>query len=324
MNRILLFSAFVLISLASVAQNTNGRINQHYDDGYGNGYGNGGYYDNGYSNNDVINGRRNNYNDPRNIIVPELTVVEVGGEARVFYPSFLRELRPTSLRVESNDYVFATTQTNEYFKIKGRKSGRNIQIICRYRWTSSNGGQTQSHDDVYVFYANVVRVDPEEVHIPKEINIGWGNGEYLKPKLYPENAETRLTFETSDPQVVTVGSSGYLTGVSLGEATVTVTTSNGISTSTDVTVVIPECEKVSFDATSHTLEYVGDKAQLVAKFKPEHADPIFSWESSDPDVIKIDDDGNAEAVGEGKCAIWLRSDNGKQYYKNFKIKAAKK
>lgn len=322
MKKYFIFLAAMLMTVVSVAQNNGyGNGGQRYD----NGYGNGGYYDNnGYNNGGVVNGRGNyNYNDPRNIIVPELTVVEVGGEARVFYPSFIRELRPASLRVESNDFVFATTQTNEYFKIKGRKAGRNIQIICRYRWNSQNGNQTQPHDDVYVFYANVIRVDPETVTLPKEINVGWGCEARVYPKVYPENAETQYSYETSDPKIVTVNQFGTLTGVFTGEATVTVTTSNGLTAMAEVNVVVPECEKVSFDANSHTLEYVGDEVDLVAKIKPEHADPILSWESSDPDVISIDDDGHAEAVGEGKCAIWLRSDNGKQYYKNFKIKRKK-
>jgi len=66
----------------------------------------------------------------------------------------------------------------------------------------------------------------------------------LSYTLEPENAnETGVTWQSSHPEVATVSSTGIVTAISVGQATITVTTNDGTYTASSVvTVALPESE----------------------------------------------------------------------------------
>lgn len=269
-------------------------------------------------------GDRNYPNRQYDALQNQVTIVEVGGTAELYLPSRIRELRPTSVTFRSNDYVDVSRQTREYCTIRGRKSVRATQVICRYRWEEVSAGKKIPHEDFYTFNIAVLRVEPEAVNIDQELVVGWDCETVLRPVLYPENAECGFTYRSSDTKVATVSTRGVVRGVSLGEADITITTTTGLTTETHIRVAIPECESISFDTPSKHFEEIGDEMDLSVTIKPLHAEPQLRWESSDPDIISVDDQGHIRALAPGKAAIWLRTDNGKQHYKNFKIKEPKK
>lgn len=254
---------------------------------------------------------------------PQYTIVEVGGSAQLFLPSYINELSPTKVRFVSNDYVTVKSQYKTDCTIVGKKASSNVQVICRYSWETVDNGQKKSHDDVFVFYVRVIRVDPEGINLPQEMEVGWGKSFDLKPELYPEHAECGFSFKSDDTDIASISTKGRIEGLELGETVLTVTTTNGLTASTVLRVVIPQCEHIEFEQSVRTFDTVGDEMKLTPVIKPLHAEPNITWESSDPEVITVDQDGNCKAVAAGKAAIWIKTDNGKKYYKNYKIKEPK-
>ncbi len=119
-----------------------------------------------------------------------------------------------------------------------------------------------------------------------------------------EAADKTVTWKSSDDNVATVSSSGLVTAVGNGTATITVTTKTGSKTATcNVTVNIAVTE-VSLDKNEVTLFKCGETLQLTAMISPsEAADKSLKWESSDETVATVSDSGLVTAVNRGTCTI---------------------
>lgn len=253
------------------------------------------------------------------------TLVEMGGTAQLFLPSYINELQPKSVKFLSNDYITVTQQSRTDCTIKGIRPGAAVQVVCRYAWETTVNGQRRNHEDVYVFNVRVTRIDPENVLLPQLIEVGWGQTVMLRPELYPENASCGFSYRSGNTDIAQVQTNGLIKGLKLGETTITVTTTNGVSAETLLKVILPPCEKIEFRAQdTGSFSTVGDEMDFIPVIRPENAQPKYEWSSSDDSVIQIDSKGHAKIVGAGRAAIWIRTDNGKQYYKNFNVKAPKK
>ncbi len=263
-------------------------------------------------------------NAAQEIYKQQIVILEVGGKAEVYLPSFIRELRPSSVNFRSNDYIDVVTQNRDYCTIRGRKSTRATQLICHFRWDEIVSGKKINHEDHYSFNVQVLRVEPEGVSLPQITTVGWDCSKSVSPVLYPKSAECGFTYRIADMSIATVSTGGVIVGRQLGETELTVTTSNGFSATGTVRVVIPQCEDVKFEASTKDFDYVGDEMDLTPEISPSRAKPQLTWESSDPNILTVDQNGHVKAISEGKAAIWLYTDNGKKYYKNYKVKVPKK
>ena len=73
---------------------------------------------------------------------------------------------------------------------------------------------------------------------PATANVEGGSTVQLTATVAPANAtDTSVTFESDDEAVVTVDANGLVTGIAAGEATITVTTTDGEFTDTSVVTV---------------------------------------------------------------------------------------
>lgn len=71
------------------------------------------------------------------------------------------------------------------------------------------------------------------VATPATITVAVSGTDQITSAVNPDDAEQSVTYESSDPSVATVSSSGVVTGVSAGSATITVTsTADGTKTDT--------------------------------------------------------------------------------------------
>lgn len=88
-------------------------------------------------------------------------------------------------------------------------------------------------------YCNVIvnSYPPTKISLsPDEIEITEGKSQSLKCELYPSGASAKLTWTSDNPSVATVNSE-RVTGVSAGKARISVTTDNGLSAYSDITVI---------------------------------------------------------------------------------------
>lgn len=79
-------------------------------------------------------------------------------------------------------------------------------------------------------------VKPEAISLPSSKELKIGESIALTPSLAPSDAVTTYTWSSDKKSVATVSSSGVVTGISKGTATITVSTDNGLSAQCSITV----------------------------------------------------------------------------------------
>lgn len=146
------------------------------------------------------------------------------------------------------------------------------------------------------------------------IEITEGETQQLKPVFTPENASNQnVTWKSSSTAVATVSSTGLVTAVQEGTATITVTTEEGGKTATcQVTVkkkVIP-VTSVSLDKSTLTLTEE-ETYQLTATIDPADAtNQNVSWTSDDTAVATVSSEGLVTAVQAGTATITVTTEDG--------------
>ena len=154
----------------------------------------------------------------------------------------------------------------------------------------------------------------EEIVPPTELTISGKNevevGKMLNLSLAyaPDNATKGVTWASSDPEVATVNN-GVVKGVKEGKVTITATSTvdTNISTTFEVTVIAAQ-EVVVIKPISITLSgeeevEVGYSIRLSATILPDGADNSIRWESTKPEVAKVDEKGIVTGVSEGTTYI---------------------
>lgn len=147
---------------------------------------------------------------------------------------------------------------------------------------------------------------------PTTADMTIGTTQTLVVAVAPENATDKsYAWSTSNPSVATVADD-VVTAVGVGNATLTVTTTDGKHTATCTVVVSePEIPVTGITVTPSTLELeVGETNSLVVTVAPENAsDKTYTWLSSDPSVVTVADD-MVTAVGTGNATLTATTNDG--------------
>lgn len=159
-------------------------------------------------------------------------------------------------------------------------------------------------------YVHVEKVDPVSVALPAPGPIYIGQQLTLVPKLSPNNAQTTYSWSSSIPDIAMINSSGVLTGVSVGNTTITVTTANNLSASCDVEVYKPVPASIEFTKPSLRLA-VGATEILTYSVSPSYAIYDVTWESNNPNIVSVSN-RRIEAKKPGKAIITVTTDNEKK------------
>lgn len=160
-------------------------------------------------------------------------------------------------------------------------------------------------------------IEVQSVAIRQEqITFLVGSKVYLHTTVYPENASDKtLMWSSSDPKIVSVSKDGIIQGVSEGEATITVVSSNGKVDNCFVVVktketMLPEIESVKLKQnTIHFYEQ--EFTYLRYDLLPGNVADHLTWTSSDPDVVSVSEVGKITGLKEGTSTITVTSSNGK-------------
>ena len=148
-----------------------------------------------------------------------------------------------------------------------------------------------------------------------EIGIKKGKGYQLISTVLPENAENKqVIWESSDSKIVSVNeTTGYITGLKEGSATITVKTLiNNVSTDCIVNVTGKNVlvNKITLNEKRISLA-VGYTHNLTYQLTPNNAtenDLIFT--SSDSSVAVVNQNGVIQGLKEGNAIITVSSSNG--------------
>ncbi|MDR1556107.1 MAG: Ig-like domain-containing protein, partial [Tannerellaceae bacterium] len=145
------------------------------------------------------------------------------------------------------------------------------------------------------------------------LSLGIGATEQLTATVLPSNAtDKKVRWSSSNLLVATVSSTGLVTGVSDGSATITVTTADGNKKATcNVSVISPiSVTGVSLNKTSIPLG-INATEQLTATVFPSNAtNKNVSWESSNTTVASVSANGLVTGKAEGSATITVITQDG--------------
>ena len=151
---------------------------------------------------------------------------------------------------------------------------------------------------VYVLFFNNEKKVLVDVKLnDNNINIYIGESKKLEVTLDPLDADTELTWESSNKSIVEVNN-GTITGKDIGDGIIIVKTKDDFS-DTCIVHVINKKEKLELNKTNLSLK-VGEKEKLIILSNGIDKDnKEFTWASSDSSVAKVNNDGLVEGINVG-------------------------
>ena len=141
----------------------------------------------------------------------------------------------------------------------------------------------------------------------------------LMATIIPDKATNKNVSWSSDkPGVATVDENGVVKAVTVGTATITVTTEDGGFTAT-CTVTVEELPPTTVDVTGVILDKAemelfddGETGTLVATVQPSNAtNKTVTWTSSDPTVATVDGNGVVTPLKAGTTVITVTTTDGR-------------
>lgn len=138
---------------------------------------------------------------------------------------------------------------------------------------------------------------------PSTINLKIGQAATIQIYKMPADARAFFNFQSSNTSIATVNSSGVVTGVAQGSATITISTTNATKT-INVTVSREQITLtgISLSPKQSTM-HVGDVSTLVVTTTPADASANVTFTSSNTSVATVNSEGRVTAVDAGTATI---------------------
>ncbi|MBO5747983.1 MAG: Ig-like domain-containing protein, partial [Muribaculaceae bacterium] len=144
----------------------------------------------------------------------------------------------------------------------------------------------------------------------------------LVATVLPELATDKgVVWSSSDKWVASVNENGLVTAYSVGEATITATTTDGsdLSASCKVTVVPTLAESITLDKIEISLEATETATLLVTVLPELTTDKSVEWSSSNESVATIDANGLVTAIAVGEAIITAATTDGSNLTASCKV-----
>ena len=209
----------------------------------------------------------------------------------------------------SGDVIDNVSWSNSNDKIASINNGYVTGLSLGTTYITANRGAYSSTCKVNVI-SNYIAVN--------NISLPSNSGELLinetkniNAEVNPSNASNKkLFYSSSDSSVVSIDSSGNMTGNELGSAIITIVAENK-STSYKVNVVDKiNLESISISPSTMNLTE-GNTGKLSISFSPENAtDKSITWKSSNTGIVTVDASGNIKAISAGNATITATSNDG--------------
>ncbi len=175
---------------------------------------------------------------------------------------------------------------------------------------SGKGSDAEPYTFSAYYYASVLNLNQSSLTLVK------GEQGTLTATVLPEYANDKtVTWSSDNTNAATVDETGLVTAVAVGTATITATTSNGISKSCIVTVDGKPVKGISLNKNSMTLSVNSQGAIAITDIQPSDADnKTVTWSSSNSSVADITEQKEGYVVvsgrSEGTATITATATNG--------------
>ena len=198
---------------------------------------------------------------------------------------------------------------------------------------------------VAIYKVTVVdKIPLESITIQPSLKLNKNQRATLSVTYSPQNAtDKKVTWQSSNPNIVVVDDKGNIKGITPGSATITVTSNDGNHIATSKITVVAntpsptnnnqtqtttkvnppsstsatnndntiKLKGISLDNENITLN-VNENRILIVNYNPQNAtDKTVTWKSSNPSIVKVDNSGKLTALAEGTTTITVTSNDGK-------------
>lgn len=148
-----------------------------------------------------------------------------------------------------------------------------------------------------------VRIPLESITINGDETLSKNEEKTLTVTYNPTNTTDNKTvdWESSNPEIVSIDSTGKITGKKGGTAKITATVGN-VKAEKEVKVVVP-IDSVSLSGDDSILK--GESKRLTATINPEDTtdDKTITWSSDNEDVLFVDQNGQIRGIKEGTANV---------------------
>ena len=229
--------------------------------------------------------------------------IPVNGTGTVAFSVLPENAYNKNVSFESADAGIAAVNANGV--VTGVSAGETTITV-----TTEDGGFTGACT-INVYNQAVTGVTIE----PSEAELTVGSSTKLIATVLPENASNKnVVYSVDDESILSVDQDGNVTGLSLGTATVTVTTEDGgFSASAEITVMPVRVTGVSISPKAASVD-LGRTIQLTASITPSNAtNKNLSWSVSDETIISVDDRGTVTGLSLGTATVIVTTEDGGFY-----------
>ena len=234
------------------------------------------------------------------IDVLEQLDIPVNGTGTVAYSVLPENAYNKNVSFESADAGIAAVNANGV--VTGVSAGETTITV-----TTEDGGFTGACT-INVYNQAVTGVTIE----PSEAELTVGSSTKLTATVLPENASNKnVVYSVDDESILSVDQDGNVTGLSLGTATVTVTTEDGgFSASAEITVMPVRVTGVGISPEAASVD-LGRTIQLTASITPSNAtNKNLSWSVSDETIISVDGQGTVTGLSFGTATVTVTTEDG--------------
>ena len=221
------------------------------------------------------------------------------GETFMIVPNVKPEGASPQLTWKSSDPAVAYVDANG--RVEGFKTGTaNITAT-----TTDGSNLTATCRVTVIKYATSIALNHDE------LTLYAGEKATLTATVKPGDATDKsVSWASSDEEVVKVSQTGEMTAVGTGHAQVTATTRDGSNLTAACNVTVnARAESLTFDVEEKSIS-VGETFTLTPNVQPEEASPRLTWESSDPAVAHVDENGHVEGITSGTADITATTTDG--------------
>lgn len=148
-------------------------------------------------------------------------------------------------------------------------------------------------------------ITPTKIELsPTEQTLTVGESVSLAPSFTPSGASAEIKWNSSDPNVATVDSTGKVTAISSGTATIKASVSDNVYATAIITVL----ERFSSFSVPSTVDVtVGFTYTVIPDLTPKGSISDITWSSSSTSVARVSSSGVITAVNKGTCTITAES-----------------
>ena len=226
--------------------------------------------------------------------------IPVNGTGTVAFSVLPENAYNKNVSFESADAGIAAVNSNGV--VTGVSAGETTITV-----TTEDGGFTGACT-INVYNQAVTGVTIE----PSEAELTVGSSTKLTATVLPENATNKnVVYSVNDESILSVDQDGNVTGLSLGTATVTVTTEDGdFTASAEINVIPVQVTGVGLSPEAASVG-LGHTIQLTASIKPSNAaNKNLSWSVSDETIISVDDRGTVTGLSGGTATVTVTTEDG--------------